>query len=189
MMDYLEKAFQPLLDISGVGQAHTASATRHPLPDNSCDALVTDPPYYDAVPYSDLSDYFYVWLKRSLPPSLQFTSLLTPKDEECIVDDAKGKDDCFFEAAIGASLAESRRILHPGGIGVVVFAAQVHCRLGDDVVRVNPRRMDRDRLMADRHGAANATSRSRVRRIGFVRPSCLSPARKSRCFRAGGPRG
>ena len=28
-------------------------------------ALITDPPYYDAVPYADLSDFFYVWLKRS----------------------------------------------------------------------------------------------------------------------------
>ena len=40
------------------------SATALPYEDSSIDCVVTDPPYYDAVPYSDLSDFFYVWLKR-----------------------------------------------------------------------------------------------------------------------------
>ena len=43
------------------------SATHTLLPDDAASALVTDPPYYDAVPYADLSDFFYVWLQRSLP--------------------------------------------------------------------------------------------------------------------------
>ena len=47
-----------------------ASAADHPLPDDIASAVFTDPPYYDAVPYSDLSDYFYVWLKRTLRPSM-----------------------------------------------------------------------------------------------------------------------
>ena len=58
-----------------------ASATKHPLPDDSAAAVVTDPPYYDAVPYADLSDYFYVFLKRMLKgthPTL-FNENLTPK--------------------------------------------------------------------------------------------------------------
>jgi adenine-specific DNA methylase len=50
----------------GAGHVEKASATAHPLPDDAADALVTDPPYYDAVPYSDLSDFFYVWLRRAL---------------------------------------------------------------------------------------------------------------------------
>ncbi|MDW8031882.1 MAG: hypothetical protein RMJ29_08755, partial [Candidatus Bipolaricaulota bacterium] len=40
-----------------------ASATRLPYPDAFFDAVLTDPPYYDNVPYSYLSDFFYVWLK------------------------------------------------------------------------------------------------------------------------------
>jgi adenine-specific DNA methylase len=48
------------------GQAHLASATDHILPDAIASALVTDPPYYDAVPYADLSNYFFVWHKRAL---------------------------------------------------------------------------------------------------------------------------
>ena len=43
-----------------------SSATELPYPDNYFDAVFTDPPYYDNVPYSYLSDFFYVWLKRSI---------------------------------------------------------------------------------------------------------------------------
>lgn len=50
--------------------------------------ISTDPPYYDNVPYADLSDFFYVWLRKSLGdtyPSL-FRTLLTPKAEELVAD-------------------------------------------------------------------------------------------------------
>ncbi len=63
-----------------------ASATNHPLPDDSVNAFITDPPYYFSVPYSDLSDFFYVWLKRSIGPHLGelFARDTTPKSEECV---------------------------------------------------------------------------------------------------------
>jgi hypothetical protein len=93
------------------------------LPDDSAQAFVTDPPYYDAVPYADLSDFFFVWMKRTLPHSTPgFDGDLTPKAEECIVDDAKGKDSAFFEKTMRACMADGRRVLAPSGIGVVVFA-------------------------------------------------------------------
>ena len=43
-----------------------ASATHVPLPNDCVQAFVTDPPYYNAVPYADLSDFFYVWLRRTV---------------------------------------------------------------------------------------------------------------------------
>lgn len=48
-------------------------------------AVVTDPPYYDAIAYADLSDFFYVWLKRTLGEvfPLNFATPQTPKSEEC----------------------------------------------------------------------------------------------------------
>ena len=52
--------------IGSQGHVQLASATDNILPDNSVDAFITDPPYYDMVPYADLSDFFYVWLKRSI---------------------------------------------------------------------------------------------------------------------------
>lgn len=106
------------------GAAQQASATAHPLPDDTVATLFTDPPYYDAVPYADLSDYFYVWLKRAMPPSrlAAFADQLAPKDDECIVDEIKGKDRAYFEKTMGEAMAEGRRILKPDGIGCVVFA-------------------------------------------------------------------
>ncbi|MEP6518956.1 DUF1156 domain-containing protein [Microcoleus vaginatus] len=107
------------------GQTEQTSATNlYYLPDDSAQFLCTDPPYYDAVPYADLSDFFYVWLKRTLPPNLSasFSNELTPKDEECIVDEVKGKDKAFFERTMGKAMAEGRRVVAPNGIGLIVFA-------------------------------------------------------------------
>jgi len=106
------------------GHVERASATSHPMPDDCVDAFVTDPPYYDAIPYADLSDFFIVWLKRSLEGSdlaKNFASL-SPKEEECVVDEIKGHDAAFFERTMGQALAEGRRLTKPGGIGIVVFA-------------------------------------------------------------------
>lgn len=106
------------------GQVAQGSAIAHPLPSDSAAAFFTDPPYYDAVPYADLSDFFYVWLKRSLPTSrlAAFREALSPKDGECIVDEIKGKDRAYFEKTMGDAMAEGRRILLDDGIGCVVFA-------------------------------------------------------------------
>ena len=106
------------------GHVERVSATGHPMPDDCVDAFVTDPPYYDAIPYADLSDFFIVWLKRSLEGSnlaKNFASL-SPKDEECVVDEIKGHDAAFFERTMGQALAEGRRLTKPGGIGIIVFA-------------------------------------------------------------------
>jgi adenine-specific DNA methylase len=50
-----------------IGQAAQADACEHPLGQESAGVWFTDPPYYDSVPYADLSDFFFVWLKRLLP--------------------------------------------------------------------------------------------------------------------------
>lgn len=104
------------------GSVRQQSATEHSLPDDSANAFITDPPYYDAVPYSDLSDFFYVWLRRSLPSTPEFSDDLTPKAKECTVDEVKNKDRAFFERTMSEAMSEGRRVLQPSGIGVVVFA-------------------------------------------------------------------
>ncbi|MCL8207345.1 MAG: DUF1156 domain-containing protein [Actinomycetia bacterium] len=108
----------------GESQAVPASATALPLPDGLAQAVITDPPYYDAVPYGDLSDFFYVWLRRTvgdLYPDL-FRTALVPKDAECVVNPAAGKDRAYFESTMRVALAEARRLLADDGIAVVVFA-------------------------------------------------------------------
>lgn len=116
----------------GGGQAQLADACDHPLPDESADVWFTDPPYYDAVPYAHLADFFFVWLKRALPghPLLDPPGTrngTTPKDNEIVVDrphrrsDSK-KDAAFYENGMAAAFAEGRRVLNEDGIGSVVFA-------------------------------------------------------------------
>jgi putative DNA methylase len=115
------------------GQTQIADATAHSLPDDSTSVWFTDPPYYDAVPYADLSDFFLVWLKRVLPghPLLldPFDHLnpLSPKTGEAVQDETKRdrgrtKDRTWFEETMARAFAEGRRVLQEDGIGSVVFA-------------------------------------------------------------------
>jgi adenine-specific DNA methylase len=104
------------------------TATRLPYPDNFFDAVLTDPPYYDNVPYSDLSDFFYVWLKRTvgdLYPEL-FSTPLTPKSEEIVQDpnrqNRREAARAFFEQRLTQAFREIHRVLKPDGIAVIVFA-------------------------------------------------------------------
>ena len=106
------------------GHSVSADAASHPLPDDCAMMFATDPPYYDAIPYGDISDFFYVWLKRLLYDSHAglFKNVLSEKENECIVDDARGKDRNFFLDRMTKAMEEGRRILAPDGIGFVVFA-------------------------------------------------------------------
>jgi SAM-dependent methyltransferase len=98
-----------------------ASATQLPFEDGFFDAIVTDAPYYDNIAYADLSDFFYVWLNRSighLYPD-QFDSAVTAKEDEVIVAPQRhGNDqqaaDLAYEQMMEAALAEAARVLRPG---------------------------------------------------------------------------
>ena len=101
------------------------------LADGSIDAVVMDPPYYDNVMYAELSDFFYVWLKRTaghLFPEL-FRQQFTDKENEAVANPAKfsgqtgaralaGKD---YQARMAAIFAECRRVLKPDGIMTLMF--------------------------------------------------------------------
>lgn len=65
--------------------ANASSGDKNQFKEKDLDVVVTDPPYYDAVAYADLSDFFYVWLKRILGDDmpLNFATPQTPKNEEC----------------------------------------------------------------------------------------------------------
>ena len=95
------------------------------------DVVVMDPPYYDNVMYAELSDFFYVWLKRTaglVLPEL-FTRQLTDKENEAVANPAKfagqqgakalaGRD---YQARMALIFAECRRVLKPDGIMTVMF--------------------------------------------------------------------
>ena len=121
---------QPVLQ-SGI--VSISDASNHPLPDQSAGVWFTDPPYYDAIPYSDLSDFFLAWLKRSLPdyPLLRdpfdADNPLSPKSSEAVQDETRShngqpKDRQWFEGKMASAFAEGRRVLNEDGVGSVVFA-------------------------------------------------------------------
>ena len=107
-----------------------SSATSMPYPNEFFDAVFTDPPYYNSVPYADLSDFFYVWLKRTvgdLYPEL-FSTPLAPKNQE--ITEMAGwdsrryahKDKNFFEENLKKSFQEIYRVLNPNGVVIIVYA-------------------------------------------------------------------
>ena len=118
---------------SGDGNVQQADSTDHPLPTESTQVWFTDPPYYDAVPYADLSDFFLIWLKRTLSnnsllrDSFDLDNPLSPKTPEIVQDETKffdgqPKDRRWFEMTMERAFIEGRRVLNQDGVGAVVFA-------------------------------------------------------------------
>lgn len=120
------------------------SATQLDLPDESVDAIVTDPPYYDNVMYAECSDFFYVWLKRSLRETWpEFCDLpLTDKGLEAVANRALFKEvataspgrrkggegksavelaDAHYEDLLARSFREAHRVLTRDGVMTVMF--------------------------------------------------------------------
>lgn len=101
------------------------------IADKSVDAVVMDPPYYDNVMYAELSDFFYVWLKRTaglVLPEL-FTRQLTDKDNEAVANPSrfKGQKGAAklageeYRERMAAIFQECRRVLKDDGIMTLMF--------------------------------------------------------------------
>ena len=101
------------------------------IAEGSLDAVIMDPPYYDNVMYAELSDFFYVWLKRTAGyvfPEL-FRRHLTDKDNEAVANPAKyqgqkgaktlaGRE---YQERMAAIFAECRRVLKTDGVMTLMF--------------------------------------------------------------------
>ena len=99
--------------------------------DGAVDVVVMDPPYYDNVMYAELSDFFYVWLKRTAGhvfPEL-FRRKLTDKENEAVANPARfagqpgakalaGRD---YQQRMAAIFAECRRVLKADGVMTLMF--------------------------------------------------------------------
>jgi putative DNA methylase len=103
------------------------------VPTGSVHAIVVDPPYYANVMYGELSDFFYVWLKRTvgdLYPEA-FASVLTDKDAEAVANPARFKGlvgrspqelaDQDYERKMFACFREFHRVLRDDGVLTVMF--------------------------------------------------------------------
>ncbi len=134
MQEWVERVIEHCSKIPSTQGTHVvpvvnqASATSLSFPDDYFEAVFTDPPYYDNVPYSYLSDFFYVWMKRTighLHPNL-FATPLTPKSEEIVaysnMEGGFEQGKRFFDKMLGKSFAEINRVLKPNGISLIIYA-------------------------------------------------------------------
>lgn len=111
MINAVAKAIDTLPNAAGANVIQADAASR----DYSDGVVSTDPPYYDNIGYSDLSDFFYVWLRQSLRdihPAL-FASMLVPKAEELVANPYRhgGRDNAekFFKTGFQHVFARARQ--------------------------------------------------------------------------------
>jgi putative DNA methylase len=91
--------------------------------------FVTDPPYYDNIGYADLSDFFYIWLRRAMRevfPDI-FSTLLVPKAQELIASPfrhggSRKEADSHFERGIGEAFVSMRNAQREGFPLTVIYA-------------------------------------------------------------------
>jgi len=142
-LDWVARYIDHALEAAGgaeVSKALCKDATHRPDEENCLfDAVTTDPPYYDAIPYSDLADFFYVWIRRTVGDLTEeyrraFSSALGPKwnpesqDGELIIDDSSRFGGDFlaskraYEEGMYRAFVESLGRLKPEGRMFVVFA-------------------------------------------------------------------
>ncbi|GAB4423910.1 MAG: DUF1156 domain-containing protein [Anaerolineae bacterium] len=120
-----------LVTVKGVpGVIQLGSVTQLPTEwQQSFDAVICDPPYYDSITYADLSDYFYPWHKRIVGDDYPeaFVTEVTPKDDELVQEaiyhgGTKATAKQFYEDGMATAFQEMHRVLRPDGIAVIMFA-------------------------------------------------------------------
>jgi len=95
------------------------------IPDKSVDAVITDPPYYGNVMYSELSEFYYAWLRLALKDKYEyFRSEHVPNATEIIVNKVQGKDEKDFIEGLTAVFKEAYRKLKDDGLMVFTFHHQ-----------------------------------------------------------------
>jgi putative DNA methylase len=124
---FVPKVVEGLAAAKSVGRVQQRSATDI-TPNERPFVFSSDPPYYDNVPYADLSDFFYVWLRRCLQPVYPqlLGTVLVPKAEELVADQFRqgGKDQAriFFERGMGRVFERMRETSDPAFPTTIYYA-------------------------------------------------------------------
>ena len=127
-VDWIRKVIYSSPSSEAQGSAILNDATANISPADNV-VVATDPPYYDNIGYADLSDFFYVWLRRALAdihPAL-FRTLLVPKSAELVAtphrfDGSREKARDFFETGLGRATANMRAMQAPDYPMAVFYA-------------------------------------------------------------------
>ena len=130
------KALRQIIELvpetNSAPSVYYGSATKIPLKDESISCIVVDPPYAENVMYGEVSDFFYVWLKRSIGDLFPdvFKTTLTEKEEEAIANPARfrgmgksakklAQED--YKTKMEACFHEMHRVLENDGVMTVMF--------------------------------------------------------------------
>jgi len=139
MTNWVVKAVQGL---PANGSAFTAQEDAQKQTISTYKVVSTDPPYYDNISYSDLSDYFYVWLRRTQRDSYisLFSTLTTPKNDELIAvqqrHGTRKKAEEFFLSGMTSVMKRLSRSTHPC-FPITIYYAFKQSRNDDYNVTVN----------------------------------------------------
>ena len=128
-VEWVAKVISENSELPTKGVVVRANAEECPLPSDSADLLFTDPPYFAAIPYADLSDVFYSWFhtrRRDTPDDLfcasQFAECeLIVTNSACGID-GEVKDPAFFATKMTRALTRGREVTKPEAIACFVFA-------------------------------------------------------------------
>lgn len=119
-----EKAY-PQDPVNGAEIFQSSSTELSHHEDGSLDLVITDPPFGGLLHYSELSDFFYVWLRLPLREKYPevFSSEYTPKSMEAVSNRAREPEDPdgFYQRLLTACWAEANRVLKPGGMLAFTF--------------------------------------------------------------------
>ena len=124
-LDYLAKSVETLPASPSGGTAFQKDAQSAGYKDQ---IVSTDPPYYDNVPYADLSDFFYVWLRYALRSYLPdvFSTMMVPKNEELVADHKRhnGKENAeqFFMEGMASVMHSIATQAHPAFPVTIYYA-------------------------------------------------------------------
>ena len=114
--------------LPGSGKASVTQADGAKQRQSMNKVISTDPPYYDNIGYADLSDFFYVWLRRSLKPSFPdlFATVAVPKAEELVATPyrhgSKGAAEAFFLKGMTRAMCQLAEQSHPAFPVTIYYA-------------------------------------------------------------------
>ena len=127
--DWVVRVVQALSFLDQPAHVLRGDARRIPFNLGEIDCIITDPPYYSAIPYSDLSDFFYTWERRTVRAFFKsaFNTPVTPKRAEItemadLCDSYRYKDKKFFEMEMRNAFQDWSEKLRDNSLTTVVFA-------------------------------------------------------------------
>jgi putative DNA methylase len=125
-LEWIQRVIETALPATGVGVSLQVDAQTQSVSNDR--VISTDPPYYDNIGYADLSDFFYVWLRRALAthvPDL-FATLGVPKDEELVAipyrHGSKSAAEAFFLEGMTQAMRRLAEQAHPAFPSTIYYA-------------------------------------------------------------------